>query len=294
MSNWIGLLGILIGIFSPAAGVLFLIPASGKTFIENISFSYKFIITWLIICVFLYFINVTDIIQTFNLILGAGLSSFLLFTMIKKEYQLNIIFMILLLFNSIYIIIRQLLFSSFIISQYNQAVDDAVKIVSSRFQENTEQYQIFLEMIDISKNFYVQYSPGIWISTMMLCLIIGYYYFSRKRVDMTPVSEYQTHVYIIYSLIIALVIALFTQFKLYAINYLIALVPLFLIQGIAVINSRVGKWFTNSKALTFIAVLSLILNPYIVLFISVIGLFDNWFDFRNISKSEDLNENNSN
>jgi len=289
------MLGLLIGIFSPAAGALFLIPASGKIFMENTQETYKFFISWSIICVFLYFINFTDKIQTLNLIIGTGLSCLLLFHLLKKGIELDLMFMLLLLLNAAFIALRQFLFLDVITSRYVRAVDEAVKAVSSRFTENSEQYLIFVEMVEISKNLYMQYSPGIWISTMMLCLMVGYFFLSRKREELSSMKFYQTHVYVIYSLVVALLLAVFIQrFRVFAINYLLALVPLFLIQGLCVLNAKMGRWFVNSKALLAVGVLLLILNPYIVLFVSVIGLFDNWFDFRNLSKSEDLNEGHTN
>ena len=295
MPYWIGMLGLFIGLFSPAAGVLFLIPASGKSFMENTRETYRFFIGWFIVCAFLYLINFIDKIQTLNLIAGAGLSCLFLFHLLKRNLGLNQVFMLLLLLNTLFIAFRQFLFFDIIVLQYNQAVEEAVRVVSSRFTENSEQYLIFMEMIEISRMFYMQYSPGIWISTMMLCLMLGYFFLSRKREDMSSIKFYQTHVYVIYSLVVALLIAIFVQqYRVFAINYLVALVPLFLIQGLCVLHAKIGSWLAQSKVLIAVSVLMLILNPYIVLFVSVIGLFDNWFDFRNLSKSEDLNEGHTN
>ena len=290
----IALIGFFIALISPGLGGLFLITALGKYFLENQQRTNHFFVGWLVLCGGLYLLNQLDKIQALNVMIGTGLSCFLLFVMIKKEYGLNLIFMILLLLNSAYIALRQLLFYNEINTQYNEAVDEAVKLVSTRFQENSEQYQVFIEITDLMRNFYLQYSPGVWIATIMLCLTIGYFSFARKREELHSLSEYQTDVFVVYSLVIALIVALFTDYKLYAVNYLIALSPLFLMQGIGVVNNKIGKWFLNSKILIAVAILSMIINPYIVLFISALGLFDCWFDFRNLNKPEDLNENHSN
>ena len=294
MSYWIGIVGLLIGIFSPAASALFLIPATGKIFMENPQLINKFFISWFAVCCFLLIIQYPDRLQSLNLIIGTGISCFLLFVLIKKNYSLDMIFMCMLLLNSAYIALRQFVFFDYISSQYDQAADEAKQIIGSKLVENSEQYHIFIEMVDIFKNYYINYSPGLWISTMMLCLLVGYFFLSRNKEDMLSISLYQNHLYVTYSLVAALAIAIFTNYKVYAINYLLALVPLYLMQGLGVVNEKIGKWFVNSKVLLVIAIGSLIINPYIVLLISVIGLFDNWFDFRDLSKSEDLNENNSN
>ena len=294
MLYWIGFVGLLIGLISPAVGVLFMIPAAGKILIEQPRHTYRFFIGWILICVLLNLINFIDIVQTLNLTIGAGLSCLILFHLMKKEYQLNQIFMSLLTVNTFFIIIRQLLFSEIIFYQYSKAADEAVSIMSNRFVYNSEQYLVFMELIEMSKTFYMRYSPGIWVSCMMLCLMLGYYLLSRKRSELSSIKLYQTHNYVIYGLIIALLISIFPDYRVYSINFLIALLPLFLIQGLGVLIVKIGKWFSHSKILLIVAVLSIVINPYLILLISVIGLFDGWFDFRNLSKSEDLHESHSN
>jgi len=287
----LGFLGLFISLFSPAAGVLFLIPATGRIMIENSQFKINFFLSWFAICVVFYFASIIDKVQVANLLFGSGFSLLLLFYMIKKEYGLELIFMSLLGLNTVFIAIRQYLFADYILSQYTESVDATINLFSSRFQEGSEQYQLFLEMIDLSKDFYLNYSPGVWISTMVLCMMFGYYFLTRKTEQLESMRFYQTHLYVIYSMILALVVAMFWEdYKLIAINYIIALIPLFLMQGLAVIKIKIGKWFESSKLLLFIAILSLILNPYIILFITVIGLFDCWFDFRSLSQEEKKEE----
>jgi len=301
----IGLIGIIIGLFSPAAGILYLIPTVGVYFIEKKQKESSFFIGWLFGCGILYSLNIIDKIQVLNLVFGTGLSCILLFYMIKREFLINTIYMSLLLLNSGYIAIRQILFSEYIFERYAQAVDEAMKILSNRFPEGSEQYSLFLEMIEMTKNFYQKYSPGIWILTMMFCLIVGYYILSKKYNALETLRNYQTHRYIIYSLILALMIAVLSpmykgeptfimgKVQTSAINYLFAMTPLFFLQGLGVLKMKIGRWIISSKILLFLAVLTVIINPYVVLFISVIGLFDNWFDFRNLSQTEDVNENHS-
>ena len=290
----IGFIGFIISLISPSIGALFIITALGRSFIENQSKVYQFYIGWLLLCGSLYLLNQIDKLTTLNLVIGTGLSCFLLFVMLNKEYGLNLIFMVLLLVNTCFIALRQLFFHAEIALAYNEAVDEAIKLVNTRFQGNSEQAQVFHEMTELMRNFYLQYSPGLWITSLMLCLMIGYFFFSRKRENMQKLMEYQTHTILIYTLIIALCFALFTEYKIYAVNYLLALLPLYLMQGIGVVNDKIGRWFMHSNVLIAVAILSLIINPYIVLFISTIGLFDCWFDFRKINKIEDLNENHTN
>ena len=299
MTYLIGLLGLLIGIISPALGVLLLICTSGKYFIETPGYTFKFFLIWILTSGFLFIFNIIDKVQIANLIFGAGFSCILLFYLIKKEYQQNYIFLTLFGFNVVYVLVRQLLYSEYINNMYLESVEGAVTMLSNRFQAGSEQYVLFMDLIEMSKDFYLKYSPGIWIATMLMCLIFGYYFLSRKlrtleSYDLEPLSHYQTHNYAIYSLILALIVAVFfTKYRVISINLLLALMPLFLLQGFAVIKMKIGKWFVNSKFLLVLAILTLLINPYVILFISVIGLFDNWFDFRSLSKMEEINEDNT-
>jgi hypothetical protein len=294
MLFWTGFFSLLIGLISPAVGALFMIPTTGKILTEKPNHTNAYFIGWLMICVFLKSISFIDTIQTLNLVFGAGLSCFLLFHLIKKNVELNQIFMLLLLFNTIFIALRQFVFYETILYQYNLAADEAVILFSNRYAEGSERFLMLMDMIEMSKEFYMRYISGIWISGMMLCLMIGYYFLSRRNQELKSLIYFQSHIYLIYSLIIALALSIFSDYRVYSINFMIALLPLFFIQGSAVLIKKIGHWFINSKFLLIIVVVSILINPYFILIISVIGLFDNWFDFRNLSKSEDLNESHSN
>jgi hypothetical protein len=294
MPYWFGLFGIMIGLISPAIAVLFVVPTSAKTLTIDSQKSIQFFIAWVFICGMFFWLDFTNKVHTLDLIIGAGASCLLLFYLINRKQELGFIFMALFTMNTLYVWLRQLLFSDFMISRYNQSAVEAKMVISSRFPEQSEHYLIFSEMVDLSVKFYSLYSPGVWLSVMMLCLGIGYFLCFRKNEDMPGINDYQTHIYVLYGLVVALVLAIFTRYKVYGINFLIGLAPLYLLQGIGVISVRMGQWFQRYIILRVIGILCLVFNPYIALFISLIGLFDNFFDFRSLHKTEEINEDNSN
>ncbi len=294
MIPWIGLLGLLIGVISPVASVLYVMLYSGKNLCKENKANLNFLIVWICTSLFIWLLGIINYIQLVNLVFGAGLSVFLVFELLKKDFDFKIISMVILFYNSLFMFIRQLVFADKIFYDYEQSVDEALKILSIRFEENPEQFQLFMDMIEITKDFYLKYSPGIWLGSLILCLMVGLYYFSKKYLKKNILATYQVSIYVIYTFIVALIFAILTESRILAVNYLIALLPLFLFQGLAVVQTKIGHWFIQSKILYVIAVLSLVLNPYLVIFISVIGLFDNWFDFRNLSQLEESHENNSN
>ena len=213
----------------------------------------------------------------------------MLYKLLKRNFEVDFIMMILFFINSAYIGVRQYLFSEAIANQFSQAVEQVMFIAKDKFPENSEQFLIFSEMMDVSTHFYLSYSPGMWIAFMMLCLLIGYFIVFRKNEDYVPINQFQVHIYVCYITMFALGISLLPGVKLIGVNLLIAIMPLFLIQGMAVANQKMINWFSRSMLLKVMAIICIIINPYVVLFLSIIGLFDNWLDFRKIYKEEKEN-----
>jgi hypothetical protein len=195
-------------------------------------------------------------------------------------------------FLCIYVAIRQVSFAEYIALQYNKSAQEILAIVGSRYPSDSEQYLLLREMIAQSKDVYISYGAGAWLFLCMLCIMIGYFILYKGNKSSVSIGEYQTHKYVVYSLIVALAVAVITQYKVVAINYMLGVSPLFFIQGMGVVDKVIGKWYRNNVILKVIGIACLMINPYILLFISVIGLFDNWFDFRKLSIQEEVNENN--
>ena len=262
-----------------------MIPTAGKTLLQDAQKTSVFFIAWLVLCILMFSQNFIDHIHTLNLI-SAGISCFLLIYFLRRNLEMNFIFMILLLFNSAYVALRQYLFAGFIENQFNQSITQIMDIVANRYSESSEQYMIFSELMDVSTHFYLSYSPGMWIALMMLCILVGYFITFRQSEDYVPISQYQVHLYVCYVAVLALGICILPGFRLIGINLLLAIMPLFLIQGMAVAHHKMVSWFSHSLLLKIIAIICIIINPYIVLFLSIIGLFDNWLDFRKLYNVE--------
>ena len=292
MKYWIGFIGLLIGLLSPALGILFIIPAVWHQMIHKPQVIYRFFSVFFLTSIALYLLKITELIQILNLLIGTGLTCFLLFYLLNQRYLLNVVLMIVLFTNTLYIAIQRILFSTIITAQYNEALDKSIDIISRNYAEHSEQYQLFMEMVELSRDFYLKYSPGFWVCFILICLLFGFYFFSRKNVYRYQLIRYRTHIYVIYSLVIALLLALVSKWRIISLNYLIAMIPLFLLQGIAVLFVKLGKWLFYSKLIILMGIIILLINPYLLILISVVGLMDNWLDFRKLIKPEDLNENN--
>jgi len=78
-----------------------------------------------------------------------------------------------------------------------------------------------------------------------------------------------------------------TMVQLAALNVLIVLGTLYLVQGLAVIS----KFFSSLKVPSFVRIivcLLLILQPFLALAVAALGIFDLWGDFRSPKKQENL------
>ena len=95
-------------------------------------------------------------------------------------------------------------------------------------------------------------------------------------------------------MIIALFLIINPGTKVLGINILIPCIALYFIQGLSVVAFYFGRIIKGSKMLLFIGILSLIFNPYLIVFLAFLGFVDNWADIRKLNKTEKTNENNIN
>jgi len=293
MPFWLGLFGVVIAVLSPGVGLMFSVSASGHSLLADIRKTNLFFTMWVGICVFFYLYDIVGEIEVMNLCLGAGISGYLMFTLMHRNVDSNIIFAVLLFYNCIYMVAQHLFFAEILATQYANATEEAIKIIATRYADNPERVTALTEMIRMSSEYYVIYQMGLWTALMMLCLSIGYFFTFRKLQDVVTIASYQNHVSCSYCLVSALIIAIFTknQAHTYAINFLIGISPLYLMQGIGVLVGMSIRWFSRvSPLMKFIAVFCLVFNPYIMLFIALIGLFDCWLDFRKLNTEEEEEE----
>jgi len=280
----IALLGLLIAHMSPAVGMMFTITSAGRFFIYNLKATNIFFAVWFALCWMLYQAKMIDHVTALNLALGAGISGYLMVFMAYKKTETNITFTVLLLYNLLFITFRQFFCSQYLTNLYDSQTNDLLKIIAERYAGNPEQASFLSEMVILSKLNYSNHIVGLWTALMMLCLATAYFFAFTRTNEVVGIYLFQNHVWCIYSLIIALCIIVFTKYDTLAKNYIIALTPLYLLQGLGVIGMKTHHFKRRLslfvKALLFIL---LMLNPYFWLIITLIGVFDCWLDFRRIN-----------
>jgi len=280
----IALLGLLIAQMSPAVGMMFTITSAGRFFYSNLKTTNIFFAIWLALCWALFSIKIIDHVTALNIALGAGISGYLMVFMINKDTETNTIFATLLIYNLLFIIFRQFFCHQYITNLYDTQTNDFLALIAQRYADNPEQASFLSEMVIISKLNYTAHIVGLWTAFMLLCLGTAYFFTFARTNDVVGIYLYQNRVWCIYSLILALLIIVFTKYDIFAKNYIIALSPLYLLQGFGVIGMKTHHFLRRiSPILKVLLFILLMLNPYFWLIIVLIGIFDCWLDFRKIN-----------
>jgi len=263
---------------------MFTISAAGRSFLGDFRSTNIFFAIWVGVSFLLYHGGLIDHVTAINIALGAGLSGYFLFYMLHKDIETNSIFAFLLLYNLLFITARQYFYGEYISQVYDNATNDIQKAITERYANNPDQASLFTEMLIVSKQNYTTYIVGLWTALMMFCLSVAYFVSFSRISDIVGIHHFQNHVLCIYSLIVALVILVFTKYDTFAKNYIIAISPLYIMQGLGVLGMKSQSWaFRISPILKILVFLFLLLNPYFWLIIALVGIFDCWLDFRKIN-----------
>jgi hypothetical protein len=170
-----------------------------------------------------------------------------------------------------------------------QVMDKYKEFVAQSFQNDSEQLSLALKFTESFQEIFTKYYMGIWVFTIVFSIYISSLIISKKGDLKLEHKKIRMPFYIIYFLIISLAGFLMPNFQIIGINALIMITPLFLIQGISVIDFYWGDFFRRSKILFFLLIFSLVFNYYILILVALVGLADIWLNFRKID-TEEINE----
>ena len=282
------ILAVIIATISPFWGLIFILASGGK-YQEKI---YIFFAFFSGIVVILSIASIIDIITLSDLIVGVVATSLLFFWSLFRTFNYTRSIMAAFFFNIVYSIARQLIFGKAFIENVTQAIGQYKEFITSAFRNSVEQMNLALKITERFKEIFTTFYAGIWIFTVVLALYFGSLLFSRKSIMKWEHKTIRLPFFLIYFLIISLVLFLMPGTKNIGINSLLMLSPLFLIQGISILDFYWGNFFKKSKFLLFLLILSMVINYFILTLVALMGLLDIWFNFRKISIMEEMNESN--
>ncbi len=285
----LAVISVVIATLSPFWGLIFIIAFSGKYQKNRNLFNYVFFG----FVILLFLLKLIDIISFMNLLIGVGLTSVLYLWSLQRT--LNFINAIISAFflNIIYAVLRMIIFGKQYAEIIAEVIEKYKEFVTQSFQNNAEQLALALDFTDTFQQLFTKYYVGIWVSTIVLAIYIGSIFLSKKGSLKWEHRKIRMPFYLVYILIAALAGFLLPDTQTYGINALIMIAPLFLIQGISILDFYWGDFFKRSKVLLFLLIVSMVFNYFILILVILIGLIDIWFNFRKIDM-EEIDESNLN
>lgn len=174
------------------------------------------------------------------------------------------------------------------------SVKQSMNLLASKYPAGSKEYEMFSEIMVFTKEVYLSYNYSISVFLMIVAAWIGIILYNRQKREMYHWYYYQTYNFFVYVLIAGMALSLYEPLRVVGLNVLIGCSALFLIQGLTVFWYLFKDWFNQSKILIAVAVLSLLLNPYLLVFTALFGLLDMWYDFRKLNTQEETHEDNIN
>lgn len=195
--------------------------------------------------------------------------------------------------NLVYSVFRFFALGKSFFDKINDASVQYMEILNAGIIKNEEQQAFFQEMFRTMEIIVRKYYLGIWVFVMTIALYLGILLFSRKMSVKWKHKEVRIEFYWIYGLIASLALFVFEGSRTVAINLLLIILPIFLIEGFSMIDFYWGNYFKKSKLLLYVMIIAIVLNPYLLGLIMLMGLTDVWFNYRKIIR-EEIDENHPN
>jgi len=285
----LAVISVVIATLSPFWGLIFIIAFSGK-YQEKRNLFYSVYFGFVVV---LFLFKVIDIISFIDLSIGVGLTSALYLWSLRRTLNFINAMISVFFLNIIYAILRLIILGRYHTEIIIEVIDKYKELVMQSFQNNDEQLTFALKFTDTFQELFTKYYAGIWVFTIVFAIYIGSLFLSKKGNLKWEHRKIRMPFYLIYILIAALAGFLLPTINASGINALIMIAPLFLIQGISILDFYWGDFLKKSKFLLYLLIFSMVFNYFILILVALIGLADIWFNFRKI-EMEEIDGNNIN
>lgn len=175
---------------------------------------------------------------------------------------------------------------SVLVADYIDAEMEQVYSVYAEAEMEDAQLEELLAVLENTADFLKRAYAGITVASLGLVYLVTVmvvYLFGRGRFSLPGVEFYHFKVAepVIWVLIIAgfSLLAPVEQIQITGLNVLTVLLPLYFVQGIAIVAFYFRKKAFSLLARIFAYTIMLVINP-LPLMVTALGIFDLWFDFR--------------
>lgn len=235
--------------------------------------------------------RIINIISFSDILVGVILSAFVFFMVFSRTLEYLRAILTAGFINLVYSALRQAAFGKLFLENINQIFDLYLETLRETTADNINRLAFIQEAVESVRDIITNFFPGIWVFTIIVALYLGALLLSRRSQMKWKHKYIRLPFFLIYLLLPVLVLMLFPATRIAGFNGALMLLPVFLIQGISLIDFYWGAYFHRTRLLLIVFVLALVFNPYLVLLLTLFGLFDIWFDFRKINKREEIDEN---
>jgi hypothetical protein len=223
-----------------------------------------------------------DMISLLDILIGVALTIYAFIALFERKGDYILSFLSAYVINAGYFTIRQIIFNQ----KLTQNIQDIIMLYRSfletSLQNNPNQLQIGMEILQSTENIFTRYFVGISAVSIALAIYLGMLFFSRFNLQKLNHKMIRIPYELIYPLIIGLMAMIFTNYRFIGVNVILIMAPIFLLQGVSILDFYWGNFFKKSKILLFLLIISLVFNYFILSLIILIGLIDMWFNFRKI------------
>lgn len=224
-------------------------------------------------------LNVTDSI------IGIGLGCLIFILILRRNQKLNLALTVLLLVQVGYYLLRSWMFFPAI-----QALSLQSKPVYEMYLERMPKLDFNADAITWIQNFMLKYQAAIWGSFQILAVFLGFMLFNKHSFYKRSIRYIKFPYEVVYLMIAALVLTLIPTTRTWGLNALICMSVFYLIQGTAVLSFVWGGYFARVKLMRTLLIIAVIINYPILILIALVGIIDNWFDFRKLNIMEEKHE----
>lgn len=228
----VAVLAAFITSLSPLGGMIFTLAYGGK-YRENIT---KFLLVFSAAGILLFASKILDVVTFSDIFLGVGVAAAIYFFILRKTG--NYLFSILAAycFDAIVAVFKELVFGSIILKNMNIALDTYKQLLEASFQNNPEQMDMGIQLLETTEQIFERYYVGIWMLSIIAGLYLGTLIISKNSEIKWPHRFIRLPYESIYFFIAALILFLIPSMQILGINALLILTPLFLIEGISILD----------------------------------------------------------
>ncbi|MCF7918918.1 MAG: YybS family protein [Candidatus Cloacimonetes bacterium] len=220
------------------------------------------------------------VLPLFDAFLGVGLVALVFFQTLEKDNDASQALIRSAGIALSYGVLRNLLFRQLLLEQIRKNSQLTAELTTELFADNAELLQLAQQSVATSESFFNSYWAAIWYLVIITALFLGMVWLSQREMESFKISELILPYWFVYPLIISMVFFLLPALRVIGGNMLLMIMPLFLIQGIAVSVYYLKNVVHNRNTLWIMVLLAIFLNYLYLILMVILGISELWLQYR--------------